>query len=113
MTQGKMYAIGAEWCGASAKQQEVVNGMKKEGHDVQMLMCLDKDNKMKKHSNEALNQICQAALPNMSAFPTWVEHVGMKKVADVKPLTQTVEAPVHFVQDACTLPGYKHSKCKK
>ena len=101
----KYYAIGAEWCGYSKKQQQTLDAMNK---PEAMLMCQNKEGNMSSDLTAEQKQICEAAMPNVRGFPTWVEQKADGSVAPVEK-EQTIKQGVHFVdQDrACeALPGF-------
>ena len=72
-----------------------------------MLMCQNAQGEMNSELT-AEKQICEAAMPNVRGFPTWVEQKADGTVAPVEK-EQTIKQGVHFVdQDrACkALPGF-------
>jgi len=96
-------AIGAEWCGYSKKQEEVVDSLTLEGNQkVHMLMCQGKDDSL---TEQWQKDACEQALDKISGFPTWFEKEGpIDGTAPVTPIEKesTQMQGVHYV-DATNL----------
>ena len=73
MAEKHFIAIGAEWCGYSKKQEDVVNDVADKTQNVHMLMCQGADDTLKE---EWQKKACAQALESISGFPTWFEKEG-------------------------------------
>ena len=106
-------AIGADWCGYSKKQEEVVNALGDKSENVHMLMCQGKDESLDAPWKK---KACEQAMGQISGFPTWFKKEGAleDESAPVVPITKQVtqQQGLHFMQETqlCdALPG----ACKK